>query len=159
MAADAGDIGGRAALARYVARRIAGHPRDVWLAARMLGWAMVLPLLKRVVPPPALARLMWCPPRGQGDGDRVETIVALSRLVTRARPGSARNCYERSLIAYRYLARAGAAPKLVVGVRREGGSISGHAWVSVRGRSLWEPGGVERFSEVAVFGRGGGIEG
>ena len=36
------------------ARACITSPADAWLAARMAAWALVLPLLKRVVPLPRL---------------------------------------------------------------------------------------------------------
>ena len=47
-------------------------------------------------------------------------------------------CLERSILLFRYLGRAGAAPQLVVGFIREGDGVIGHAWVEVEGRPLLE---------------------
>ena len=150
--AEIGALTGRFGLSRQVARRLVRNPGDAWLAIRVLGWAVVLPMLKHRVPAAKLARFMWIPPKRGRDAEREETIVALSRLVTRARPGSTRNCYERSLISYRYLAREGADPRLVTGLTPD---HSGHAWVTVDGKPVWELGNLTEFVEVATFGRDG----
>ena len=42
-------------------------------------------------------------------------------------------CLVRSLVAYRYLARAEAQPELHVGFERGAGALRGHAWVVVNG--------------------------
>ena len=42
-------------------------------------------------------------------------------------------CLVRSLVAYRYLARAGVQPELHVGFERSVGGLRGNAWVMVNG--------------------------
>ncbi len=131
--------GRRSVLARVAARF--SSPRDVLLAARVFGWALVLPLLKHLMPVPALARLMHRP-----DGGRTRDAVQEERIVTFARWGarlirwkSGGNCLERGLIAYRYLGEAGASPTLVVGLGHgDTGRLIGHAWVLLDGRPAGE---------------------
>lgn len=149
-------------LARDGRRTIADcirSPGDAWLAARMAGWAVVLPVLSRVVPLPALVRLMV--PRdaagaGARDAERERRIVALTRLVYTPLVRADRGCLQRSLVAYRYLARAGAAPRLVVGMRRGEGAVEGHAWVTVDGDVRGDsPARVAGYGTVVAFGGDG----
>jgi hypothetical protein len=113
---------------------------DVWLAARVLAWACVLPVLKQVVPVRSLARIMQRPPRiPVRDAAREARIVAFARWAARVRRwNSGGNCLERGLIAYRYLGAAGASPTLVVGMGRNEHDVIGHAWVLVDGRPAGE---------------------
>lgn len=130
---------GRSVLARIAAR--VSSPRDVGLAARMMVWALVLPVLKHVVPVRSIAGVMRCAPRiSPRDPALEERIVTFARWAARlVRWRDGGNCLERGLIAYRYLGAAGAQPTLVVGLSpKEGGGILGHAWVLVDGRPAGE---------------------
>ena len=60
-------------------------------------------------------------------------VVTLSRLLARPVVMSRGKCYERSLLAYRFLSQAGADPRLVVAVKGNGGAMIAHAWVTVDG--------------------------
>ena len=131
-------------------------PADAWLALRMIGWRVVLPVLKWTLPLPRLARLMWAGTTRERDPAGEEQIATLARgLSGRRRNGSRfNNCLERSLVAYRYLSRAGAEPELVVGVSRDL-PVRGHAWVSLDGEPLGDR--VDEFEEVTAFGPEGAL--
>ena len=125
------------------------------LTARMLPWAFLLPALKHLLPLPRLVRLMWTDPISTSRSSP-EDILALAGLLTHARPLPSRgNCLERSLLAYRFLARAGLEPALVVGVASRGDGVEGHAWIELSGVPVREPNGVDHFTRVVVFGAGG----
>jgi Transglutaminase-like superfamily len=111
--------------------------RDRWhdlsLAVRMLGWRLAIRQAKALLPLPRLVRLIsrqpaWRPRRAAGDA----RIVALSARLCRGRLRDA-TCLERSLLAYRFLAEAGASPRLTVAVRPNGKSLEWHAWVTPDG--------------------------
>jgi hypothetical protein len=76
--------------------------------------------------------------------------------VFKSRPQGARdNCLERGLVAYRYLARAGADPTLVVGMPRTPGG-HGHVWVSVDGVAVHDSAArLADFEPVLAFGSDG----
>ena len=68
------------------------------------------------------------------------------------------NCLDRSLIAYRFLSKAGAAPELVVGVAKPGEEVRGHAWVRLDGVALRETDeSLDGFEELASFGGAGAL--
>lgn len=132
-----------------LARCAAADPR---LFARALGWRATLPLLKRVVPVRTLGR--WMHRRqttrtAAGGARRIASIERLlrdgGRLVV---PG---NCYERSLLLYRFLSEAGAGVALVFGIRRDPGGLSGHAWIELDGRALADA-TTESYEPVVRFG-------
>jgi hypothetical protein len=127
---------------------------DGFLAARMLGWALVLPVLKSVLPLERLVRIMATDGRpGARDLRTERTIGTLARLTHRiVGVGRRDNCLERSLIAYRYLSATNADPRLVVGACRGETGIEGHVWLLVDGAPVhdtWE--GIGRFAPVTAF--------
>jgi Transglutaminase-like superfamily len=138
---------------RLVASLLA-TPADAWLALRMAGWRLVLPLLKRRLPLMRLVPLMWMRERARPlSAEREARIAELARVVFRSqhlsRPG---NCLERSLVLYRYLSAGGADPQLVVGLRGGEEGVRGHAWVTVRGEPVEEPPqSLEGFTRVVSF--------
>jgi len=120
-------------------------------------WAICLPALKYAMPLPRLVQLMARPAgRAERDRSREQRIVALSRLVYTPLVRADIGCLQRSLLAYRYLSAAGAAPSLIVGVNKCEGMVSAHAWVELDG----EPGGeprafVSQFIPTLTFGADG----
>jgi len=125
---------------------------DAWLAARALGWLCALPVLKRTLALERLVRLMWLAPGGNArdSGQERRTI----RIVARLSRTSGGNCLERSLVLYRYLARANADPHLVVGMVRPDEYL-GHVWVTVDGQPLLEtPETLDGYTEVVTFRAG-----
>jgi hypothetical protein len=145
-----------AAVARRMRRLrlLVEGPEDAWLMCRMGTWAAVLPLLKRFVRLDTLARLMWTAPDHQARPD-VGKIVALSALLAGRAGMSHGTCYERSLLAYRFLAQRGADPRLVVALKQDGDAMTAHAWVAIGGAPVGESESIEDFVPVAVYGRGG----
>jgi Transglutaminase-like superfamily len=136
------------------------RPADAWLLARILGWSLVLPLAKRLVPVPRLTALMRTHARSATrDPEVEETVAALTAWVFKTRPrGSRDNCLERALVTYRYLCRAGARPELVMGVARGEAGVDGHAWVTVDGRPVHDdPAALEAFRPMLRFDSDGAI--
>lgn len=138
-------------------RAVVESPSDAWLAVRMGAWALALPLLKRVMQLERLASLMWTDQGVKAVDEDVLKIAELSRLLARRRPPQAYDrCYERSLLAYRFLSQRGADPRLVVALRSDNAKgFSGHAWVTVDDVAVGEPHPVDDYVPLVVFGRGG----
>lgn len=138
----------------------ADAPGDGWLLARMLAWRTVLPFLKRRVPLATLARVMWRDPRAGIRPTRAARIIDLAhRLYWGYRAGEEDICLERSLLTYRFLSSAGADPQLVIGIRRPGDSVIGHAWLVVDGEPLFEPAAsVGEYASFFSFGRRGALQ-
>jgi hypothetical protein len=131
-------------------------PGDVWLALRMLSWAALLPLLKRFMPLPRLAHLMWAGRGGERSPKRERQVAALLTLIYRSGRSAPRdNCLERGLLSYRFLSEANADPRLVVGVARDD-PADGHVWVVVDGQATRESETtLDRFVPLVAFGTGG----
>jgi hypothetical protein len=109
--------------------------RSTWLAVRMAVCVMALRVLVRVLALPRVVRLAEPRSLTSSPHERdVGRIVALAQSVTaRATRRPETMCLVRSLVAYRYLARAGVHPELHVGFEREQDRLRGHAWVVVDG--------------------------
>jgi hypothetical protein len=134
------------------------HPADSWLAARILCWAAFVRLAKYAIPLRILVQIVSPAPRGGPRDPRRERQIALfadwaSRIV---RPRASGNCLERSLASYRYLVRAHADPRLVIGFRRDEGGVLGHAWVLVDGQPLSDsPATIAEYQVAMSFDAGG----
>jgi hypothetical protein len=141
-----------------VVRSLVGSPRDVWLLARMAGWASVVPVLKFAIPLPRLVRLVT-PRRRRPRVDAHARVVRLTNLLYGT--GAFRlsdNCLERSLVTFRYLVAADAAPTLVVGMRGEGNGYLGHAWVTVSGTPVHDsPALIATLAPVVAFADDGRV--
>ena len=114
---------------------------DVLLAARILGWACVLPGLKRVLPLPRLVLLVRRHRAASArDGQREDQIVTFARWACRLTGwASGGNCLERSLLAYRFLGAVNADQWLVVGIGSDvRAQVRGHAWIMVDGNPAGE---------------------
>jgi hypothetical protein len=72
------------------------------------------------------------PAGGTRRPDRAERIADLSQRVFNVFRIDD-NCLDLSLVTYRYLGQAGADPRLVIAVRKDGRLTRGHAWVTVGG--------------------------
>jgi Transglutaminase-like superfamily len=119
----------------------------------MAAWSMLLPVLKRAVPLRRLVVLMWTTGGNVRSEAREQAVIALSARVARVRPRLRSNCLERSLLAYRFLAQAGADPRLVLAVGSVEGGVVGHAWVTLDGKPVHEPrAAVESFAPLIEFG-------
>ena len=134
--------------------KLVSRPEDALLLARMLGWWLALPALKRVVPLARLVRLVQLDTTGSArNPEREARVAALAGWLFKSRPRSARdNCLERSLVAYRFLGRLNARPQLVVGVGGEGGTVIGHVWVTVDGQPVLDaPASLEQYQPIVAF--------
>jgi hypothetical protein len=87
--------------------------------------------------------------------------VSLAAWVFKTRPPGARdNCLERGLVAYRYLARAGASPELVIGVAKSAQGVHGHVWVTIDGRAVHDsPATLAGFEPILVVKSDGSLIG
>jgi transglutaminase superfamily protein len=135
-----------------------GRPADAWLLVRIVGWSLVLPVAKSVIPLPRLTRLMRADAgSSRRDAEQEQTVTALTAWVFKTRPpGSRDNCLERALVTYRYLCRAGADPELVVGMARDEEGVHGHAWVTVDGFPVHDTiAELARFEPMLRFGSDG----
>jgi hypothetical protein len=105
----------------------------------MAAWALVVPVLKFLIPLPRLIRLVT--PRAGRDGapDSGRVLRLTSLLYGTGAFRLSDNCLERSLVTFRYLAAAGADPTLVVGMRSDEEEYVGHAWVTIDGAPVQDP--------------------
>src|SRR5262245_7209740 len=106
----------------------------------MIGWRIVLPIAKHVVPLPELVRFMSASPRLEcRQPARERRVTALAHRICSGRRDVTSNCLEQSLIIYRFLSELGASPSFIVGFRKQDDKVAGHAWVVVDGWAVGEP--------------------
>jgi hypothetical protein len=132
------------------------------MAGRMACWLLVLPLLKRIMPLPALVSMM----RGRRPGppgpaatwprlslSEIERMSRITRwLARRVSPWRSGTCLEQSLVLYRFLSARSAPAELIIGVRRADERVGAHAWVTVDGRPVGESlSSVSEFAPVVTF--------
>jgi hypothetical protein len=130
---------------------------DASLLGRALFWRATLPLLKRTVPLRTLVRWMSPTDRQEDAAYRSARLETVRRFVADGgRLVVSENCLERSLMLYRFLAEAGADPRLVMGVNRDGNSTDGHAWIELAGEPLADT-TTGRFTPMLVFGADGAV--
>ncbi|MDQ2805837.1 MAG: lasso peptide biosynthesis B2 protein [Chloroflexota bacterium] len=126
----------------------------------MAGWAVTLPLLKRMLSLRRLVRLLAPPaaPTPRDPAAEAQILRIVRRLYHPARHSPGTNCLERSLVLYRYLVRAGAKPHLVIGMAPPGGAFRGHAWVEVAGHPVGETrADLAPYQPLVVFGPAGEV--
>jgi hypothetical protein len=127
------------------------------MTSRLWLWAAVVRPLKHVVTLGTLVHLFHRRPRSAPQPEQVrQQLESLLRRKGRLLTRAPANCLERSLGAYRLLCAAGAAPEIVVGIRRgAGGGVEGHVWVVVDGRPLAEDEAfLAGFARVLAFDAG-----
>ena len=122
---------------------------------RLLPIYLALGALKHVVPVQTLARWAWRAPRNPEDPEAVRRAIArVWRTQGLVNLGD-RDCLQRSLLLYRELSKAGAAPTLMVGFRRTADRTEGHAWVTARGTAASAPDEGAAYVTAFCFGAGG----
>jgi hypothetical protein len=132
-------------------------PSDSWLIIRMLGWALILPILKRIVPLRTLAKLVWSgrqmPVRNFEQEQKIATVI---RWIYVFIFSNEKSCVQRSLLLYRYLSLSHSDPRLYTGMRRDQNNWKGHAWILVDGKPFGEfDSKIEDFKPLFSFGEHG----
>ena len=124
-----------ARVSRAVPRIIRCAEAEPRLFARALAWRFLLPVLKTAVPVKILARWMDRSHRLLPSSAAASRVTAVERLLAEGgRLVVSRNCLERSLLAYRLLSETGVEVSLVMGMRRDGATVAGHAWIELNRR-------------------------
>lgn len=133
--------------------RLALGNRDNWLLPRaliQLGWsALALRVLgfQGALGWAEQGRRQALRPATAADRQQARRYARALERAARWRPSAAR-CLHRSLALHRWLRREGLASELRIGVRREGGRLTGHAWVELAGEVV-----NDHADRVAAFTR------
>lgn len=131
---------------------------DRRMVGELIAWRISLPVLKRFISVETLVKRMAPRTPSPADRRRPDRIDVIRRVVgTGGRLIVSANCLERSLVLYRLLSHAGAEPTLVLGVRRDGSSLKGHAWVALDGAPFEVS--KDEFTPVVTFGSSPGTRG
>jgi len=73
-----------------------------------------------------------------------------------AKPWMNALCLPRALAAHAMLRRRGIASSLCLGVARQDGAVTAHAWVEIGRHNLTDETGAEGFTRLAAFGEASG---
>ena len=121
-----------------------------------IGWRLLLPFLKAVIPLPTLVRLVSprSAARSRTDRTHPSRLESIGWLLKAGRLVLSGNCLERSLVMYRFLTEAGARPNLVMGISTSATQVTGHTWVELDGRPVHDS-TTEGFSPILTFGPNG----
>jgi hypothetical protein len=126
------------------------------LVLRLAALHTTFAVLKHVVPLPALARWAWLRPVGPRDLALEDRTLRCMVRLRRWLPADRGDCLHGSLALYRVLSAAGSAPRLVVGFRKDGPAVAGHAWVEVDEVAILEaPPEGAGFVAAVEFGENG----
>jgi hypothetical protein len=135
-------------------RQLVSDPELAFLVVRSAASSLTVSVLKRVVPLPRLVRFMAASAHvAQRRPAREQKVIRATLIAARLLP-PARNCLTRSLVAYRFLCRANARPRLYVGVNRSDSPLAAHAWVTVDGVAVAGDDATEYVPVVAFDERG-----
>jgi Transglutaminase-like superfamily len=131
--------------------------RNGLAVAQLVPAYLLIGVLKHLIPLRWLARWAWCSAARARDPEIERRLAAYVRRLSYLAGLADRDCLQRSLLLYRLLSRAGADPKLVIGLEpREG--FRGHAWVVVDGYCVTEsPAELIRFAPILAFGMQGAL--
>jgi hypothetical protein len=126
----------------------------------MAMWRIALGILQRAISLPRLARLMSASgQRTRAPDAHQDRVATLATMVYSIGGGSSNGCIGRSLVIYRYLCSAKASPRLVVGVKKFGDGVFGHAWVEVCGSPIGDSAAsIAGFTPLMQFGADGRVQ-
>jgi len=112
------------------------------LFMRVAAWSTVVPLLLKFLSMDKLMKVLT-PRKSKSLEDDMETARLLDAYVSkslRVRPENrGKMCLKRSLVLYRFLRMYNVPARLMIGVRKEQGELTGHSWIEVRGRHFQDP--------------------
>ncbi len=125
-----------------------------WLAARVGLFLCSLPLRLRGQALPILLERL-APARGRSirggslePGRVVQIVRRVSGLGVFGLPVFPKLCLRRSLALFRLLSRMGYPVEIHFGVRKDGGNLGGHSWVTLHGNALGERDPADDFRTI-----------
>ena len=116
------------------------RPADSLLCLRVVAWLLAADVLLRLLPPGAAHRLLaGRRRRTEAPWPEIERVRAMVDAWIGVWPFRLRGrCLRRSLVLCRLLRAQGLDVAVELGVRRAGGRLAGHSWLTWRGRPLFE---------------------
>lgn len=138
----------RASASRRLSRVVLAIRVGLWLFGLPLRWRAqsLTALLERITPPPRRRRLL-----ASNLDETLQVVVRVSRFAVFEFPGFPRVCVREALALYRELRRMGHPARFCVGVRKDGGALIAHSWVSLHGVALMPWSAESSFSILYVF--------
>ncbi len=113
-----------------------------FLFLRVALWSLMVPLLLRTLSMDKLMKVLE--PGKQKDHKEdmqaAKFIDVYVRKVLRLNPvNEGKICLKRSLVLYRFLRMYNIPARFMVGVKKEQGKLTGHAWIEIRGQHFQDP--------------------
>ncbi len=113
-----------------------------FLLTRVAAWSFVVPFLLKYLSMDKLMKVLT-PRKPKSIEADMETARLLNVYVSqslRVRPENrGKMCLKRSLVLYRFLRMYNIPARLMVGVRKEQGELTGHSWIEIHGRHFQDP--------------------
>src|SRR5215210_4919159 len=124
------------------------------LHGRVAALLLAVPILLRVASVQQVVALLT--PRHSGERRpwrEVERVRRATDRLNRQRVLRAYGpCLRRSLTLYYFLSRLGYPVRVALGADVRSGSLVAHAWLTLEGEPVLEPGAVERYTLMAEWG-------
>lgn len=137
-----------------VSARLRRAPAHLLLHVRVAGLLLLLPVLIRTIgvqrtitvltPRRCTRQAPW------RDIERIQWVT--DRLYRRRFLRSYGPCLRRSLTLYYFLTRAGYPVKVALGADLRGRHFRAHAWLTLDGEPILEPGSVDSYTKMAEWG-------
>ena len=132
-------------------------PSDFWLIIRVSSWALILPVLKRIIPLKPLVRLLWSSSGRLRNHKQELKIAKIVQWIYVFAYSKEKSCLQRSLLLYRYLSMNNSEPQLITGMKQDAHkNWKGHAWVLVDGKPFGDfEANAAEFQPLVAFEKGG----
>jgi hypothetical protein len=128
--------------------------RHGWLRVWVGFWLCGLPLRLRIYPLPALLDRLALARRTHrllAMDQAVATVVRVCQARLFRLPLFPRPCLRQALALYAVLTRMGYPVAIYFGVRKEGGELHGHSWVTFQGTPVAERTRIDFFTTVYAY--------
>ncbi|GAC1459702.1 MAG: hypothetical protein PVSMB4_18890 [Ktedonobacterales bacterium] len=120
---------------------LSGHAAAAGMLIRTVAVLGILPVAVRLFPVARLVTLLTPhTPRPQQPSVLAGAAYWVDRLVDRRPFRFWGHCLRRSLALYYLATHAGYPVRIVLGIRRDGASVTGHGWLELDGHPFLEPG-------------------
>ena len=123
-------------------RKVVLGPREALLLIRMAGWVGLFSVAVRVFSLPRALRLVSTTTRQPSKTPEAETQQRLADAIDLLLKADLfifkPICWKRAALLHRYLALNGITTRILFGIRPDGDSVSGHAWLESSGKTILE---------------------
>lgn len=105
---------------------------------RMAVWVVILSGVVKIATLPTALRLLSPRMKPKNDARADDLATAIDAVLSVNFLMLKQNCWKRAAVLHRYLSLQGVATTIVFGVKKESGTLKGHAWLQCEGEPLLE---------------------